>query len=362
MVNASQRFDGHTFLFNDFVEGLATQGVQPRVYTCIDPSSASKYALEGERLLGRHLPLGETLEMGYNRLLPVFARQIGRLPGDLVHVNDAHLARAAQYRNNVVVTLADLGKLTTRYYPRIPSWIHNRCLTYAPRCQGIVCCTSFVRGEILRTLPVQPDRVRVVPNHSMIPPSPGPREPPPPPTEKEPWVLLYVATDRPHKNTATFVRVVHAMGSRFQGHLISRLAPRTWKLIDELGIRSRLRVESEVPDIIAAYRSAQVMLFPSLFEGFGRPLVEAMGQALPVLGANRTCVPEVVGSGGTVLEPDDLAGWVHAVEALVPPEDYRRASTRAWERGRQFSPQRTGEALVSAYRALRELGPVKTPG
>lgn len=357
LVNASQRFDGHTLAFHNFVAGLASQGLSPKLYTCVDPSSAPQYEPQGEQLMGSRFPGGGRAEMAWNRWRPVFARQVARLPGDVLHVHDAYLARTAEYRDNVVATLMDLGKLTTRHYPRTASWVHNRNLRWAPRCRGIVCCSEFVRREILRSLRVPDPRVRVVPLYGSLPPLPEPREPPPEPTVASPWTLLYIATDRPHKNLETFFQVLRGLDARFRGRLVSALTPRTRRRIQELGLERRVQVESGLPDLRAVYRSSQVLVFPSVFEGFGLPVVEAMGQGLPVLASDRTSLPEVVGSGGSLLDPEDLPAWTRAIIALTDPKSYREAAHRAWERSRSFTAERTGLALVSAYREFLALGP-----
>lgn len=359
LVNGSQRFDGHTVLFHDFLDALKGQGVVPRVYTCVDPSSAAEFAEDGERIVGRRFPGGGLGEMAFNRLFPILARRVARVPGDLVHVNDAYLARAARYTDRLVATLVDLGKLTTHHYPRLHSWVHNVNLRAAVRCRGIVCCSEFVQREITTTLGIEPSRVRVVPLYSRLPRSPRPTEPPSPPTTASPWTLLCVSTDRPHKNIRLFLEVLSRLDSRFRGHLISKIGPETSQRIASLNLGPRLTVEHGLSDTTEAYRSSHLLVFPSLFEGFGIPLVEAMSQGRPILASSLSSTPGVVGGGGQLLDPRESGPWVEAIQRLTDPSVYLASAQRSWERGGEFTAQRTGTELLAAYRTFSDLGPVR---
>jgi alpha-1,3-rhamnosyl/mannosyltransferase len=113
-----------------------------------------------------------------------------------------------------------------------------------------------------------------------------------------------------------------------------------------------------VGDVFALYRSAHALLVPSVYEGFGFPALEAMSQGLPVLASGASCLPEVVGDGGELLDPDDLGAWRDAVLRLASdPTVYQEASRRALARARTFSPERTVAELLTAYRASIESGP-----
>jgi alpha-1,3-rhamnosyl/mannosyltransferase len=120
-------------------------------------------------------------------------------------------------------------------------------------------------------------------------------------------------------------------------------------MVRSMGLASRLTVLRNVPDLTDVYRRAQVLLFPSYYEGFGLPLVEAMSQGVPIIASNRTSVPEVMGDAGPVLPPDDTAAWVAALERLTDPDQYREASRRSYGRGQTFNSDRMRSALLAAY-------------
>jgi glycosyltransferase involved in cell wall biosynthesis len=102
--------------------------------------------------------------------------------------------------------------------------------------------------------------------------------------------------------------------------------------------------------LVEEYKSAHVLAYPSLHEGFGLPLLEGMAAGMPVVSSDATCLPEVAGDAAALVPPSDVEGWANALaEALAEP-DRRSAAARA--RLDAFSWERTGavvrEALVRA--------------
>lgn len=349
LVHDCRRFDGHYRAFEITRRALESSGRSVDCYSCIDPSLADEYPRDGQIVWGWRIPPGGELERGVNRILPVFTRQLRSVRASPVHVMDVHLASLARYRRDVVVTVADLAKRTTRWYPRGASLVHNHALRDLTRAQAVVCPTDWVRNEILRTLGFPPERVFVAPLFSLLPE--GPARTVSAPTVQAPWTLLAVATDRPHKNLGLFFEILRASDARFRGVLLCRPTAATRRRIAELGLTDRLRIVTGTEDTAALYRHAEVLIFPSFHEGFGLPLVEAMSQGVPVLASDWTCVPEVVGDAGPLLDPTDPAAWLRALDRLSSPGAWGVASRRSFERARAFGPARTAAGLLAAYGA-----------
>ena len=106
--------------------------------------------------------------------------------------------------------------------------------------------------------------------------------------------------------------------------------------------------EGDKPDL---YRAADVFVFPSRYEGFGLDPLEAMASGVPVVAANTTSLPEVVGDAGRLLPPDDAAAWAEAVTAIATDaglaNDLRE---RGIARAATFSWARTAELTHAVYR------------
>ncbi|MCI4372264.1 MAG: glycosyltransferase [Thermoplasmata archaeon] len=333
---------------------MASPQVHIPVYTCYDPSLRAQYPELGTMVSGYRIPGGGDLERGVNRFLPVFARKLRSIPGDLVHIWSVSLAALIGFRSDVIVTVPDIAKLTTRFYPRLPSYLHNRMLHYLPRARAIICYTEAARREIVEGLRLPPDLVHVTPPSPSIgpPPFPLPRTNSPP-TALRPWELLYVATDRRHKNIEFFLRVLARLDGRFRGLVVTQPTSRTIALSRQIGVADRIEFRSGVADLASVFRGADLLVHPSLHEGFGLPLLEGMSQGLPVVASNRTCIPEVVGNGGQVLDPTDPTPWVDAIEALTDPARYKDASRMAVERASSFSVEKTRAALMGVYDSAR---------
>ncbi len=103
-------------------------------------------------------------------------------------------------------------------------------------------------------------------------------------------------------------------------------------------------------DLPFLYQSAKALVYPSHHEGFGLPLLEAMACGTPVLAADTTCLPEVVGDGGTILTLDRPGLWAEAVAGLLnDPGQKSRASRKALERAKSFSWSRTALETSRVY-------------
>lgn len=104
-------------------------------------------------------------------------------------------------------------------------------------------------------------------------------------------------------------------------------------------------------DLPALYSGAEMVLYPSLAEGFGLPALEAMACGTPVLASNRTSLPEVVGDSGLTLDVDDPERWSNAMlELLESPERRAALSQAGLLRAREFSWENTARRLIDAYR------------
>jgi glycosyltransferase involved in cell wall biosynthesis len=107
------------------------------------------------------------------------------------------------------------------------------------------------------------------------------------------------------------------------------------------------------PLLLALYRSAAALVYPSRYEGFGLPLLEAMACGTPVIAARTSSIPEVVGDAGVLLDPDDEHAWAHEIERVLEDPGHReRLRESGLARARAFSWQRTAQETAAVYRAL----------
>jgi glycosyltransferase involved in cell wall biosynthesis len=103
----------------------------------------------------------------------------------------------------------------------------------------------------------------------------------------------------------------------------------------------------------ALYRAAVAFIFPSRYEGFGLPPLEALACGTPVVGSHAASMPEVVGDAGVLLAPEDAEGMAGALIQLATDGDFAaEMSRRALDQAARFSWERAARETVSAYRAV----------
>ncbi len=111
-----------------------------------------------------------------------------------------------------------------------------------------------------------------------------------------------------------------------------------------LGAISELRVR-------ALYRGATALVYPSLYEGFGLPLIEAMASGTPVIASTAASIPEVLGGAGLLLDPHDAAAWRDAIIRIVNDDELRSdLRARGLARAATFTWDRTARLTLDVYR------------
>jgi glycosyltransferase involved in cell wall biosynthesis len=122
--------------------------------------------------------------------------------------------------------------------------------------------------------------------------------------------------------------------------------------IVKLGIWENVRSLGYVPgrDLEALYQEAVAVTFPSRFEGFGAPVLEAMARGCPVIASNATALPEVVSSAGRLISPDNAEEWADAMRDMLEDQEQRSQYAKLGpERAKDFSWTRAADLLENSY-------------
>ena len=129
--------------------------------------------------------------------------------------------------------------------------------------------------------------------------------------------------------------------------------PRYNRRIAASGLEGRVRWLGRLPfeELRAAYARADVVVYPSFLEGFGFPPLEAMAVGTPVVAANTSCLPEVLGDAALLVDPTDDASFAAAVESVLTHHDLRQKLVEAgYARSRTFTWARCAEMTAAVYR------------
>ena len=268
----------------------------------------------------------------------------------------------------VVVTIHDVS------YARRPEWYPDRLdplrqwyfRRSARSAAHVVTDSEFSAREIEGAYAIPRDRLTVVPlgvdAEVFVPPDPNlPRDLPA--NVGVPY-LLHVGDLHERRNLAPIVEALLRARRHFGavGGLTLVLAgldrgigAGLCAMASEAGSADAVVLLGPVSDTRQKmlYRGAAALVYPSLYEGFGLPLLEAMASGTPVIASRAASIPEVVGDAGIILDPDDVAGWCEAILAVVNDE-HRHAALRAagLRRVAGFTWERTARLTRDVYRRV----------
>ena len=206
--------------------------------------------------------------------------------------------------------------------------------------QRVITISEFVRERAIERLRLDPERLRAIPlglDHDELHPGTAEREP----------FLLYPARRWPHKNHD---RLLEAFA------LLRREQPELRLVLtgggDFPSVPDGVDVRGLVPrtEVVSLMQRASALVFPSLYEGFGQPPLEAMACGCPVASSNAASLPEVVGDAACLFDPHDPQAIAGAVrEVLADPQPWIE---RGLARAAEFSWDQTARATDAVYAEL----------
>jgi alpha-1,3-rhamnosyl/mannosyltransferase len=171
--------------------------------------------------------------------------------------------------------------------------------------------------------------------------------------------VLYVGSNKPHKNLARLVEAWARMQPRSFPLVIagywSEASPEVERRIRELGLGGAVRLVRSVPeeDLPALYSGALLFAFPSEYEGFGLPVLEAMACGVPVLAARVSSLPEVAGDAALFVGAQNLDAIAQGMDELLGNEGLRKhLAERGLERARKFSWERCADQTLQVYKRM----------
>jgi alpha-1,3-rhamnosyl/mannosyltransferase len=291
---------------------------------------------------------------------------------DLVH----HLGGTIPARSHVpaIVTVHDLQPfdLPENFHPVKRTYLHQMVPRTVRRSRLVLVHSEFVRRSVLDRFGIEASRVRVVPA--------GVRPLPPPKitTEElreryalpEHW-FVFPAITYPHKNHVTLVRAfARVAAERDDVALVLTGRPAGAESlveheIDRLGLADRVRRTGRVPrrDLLGLVAGADALTFPSRYEGFGLPVLEAMTLGTPVIAAAATALPEVVGEAGRLIDPDDVDAWSAAMLEGLSEDQRDRWAAAGRVRAAELSWAVAAKSTAEVHReVLSGLGGQEKPG
>lgn len=305
--------------------------------------------------LARHLPVG-----GY----------------DLWHFTNQTLSFIP--RTPAVVTVYDLIELLDpqeRFGRSVARYLYRGIL----RARHVICISQYTRKTVQNMYAIPDDRITVIPlgvrrDFTAIP---GVRDSLTyheflraqglSPDRK---IILYVGSDHPRKNLSVLARAFSKVRAELPNTVLIKVGDpglaggreALLKVLDALRLRDAVRFLSNVGDdqLKFLYSIADVFVFPSTFEGFGIPPLEAMACGCPVICSNATSLPEVVGDAAMLCDPDDVDAFARAIlDVLTQPSRAATMREQGLRRAPLFFWDGIAERTLAVYRRALTLGEKK---
>lgn len=259
-----------------------------------------------------------------------------------------------------VVTIHDL--IFLRYpdlYRSADRWIYQAKAKYAvSHADRIIAISNQTKNDIVELLGTDEERIRILYQGC----NPWFTEVVPPPEKKrirEKYNLpdsyaLYVGTIEKRKNLLDIIRAIHESSIDIALVAIGRKTA-YFKSIEEYIARHRVRHvhiihEIDNHDLPAIYQQAEVFIYPSSYEGFGIPVLEALNSGIPVITSRGGCLEETVGKGGLLVEPGNIDELGESIRLVLQESELRSRLIRAGgEHAKKFREETTTPELYKIY-------------
>jgi glycosyltransferase involved in cell wall biosynthesis len=289
-------------------------------------------------------------------------RALASLGIDVLH-STHHTLPLAGVRCGRVVTIHDVTffRLPKRYPLARRLYMQTLTRLSARVADAVIVPSNTVRDDVRRLLGVPADKMATVYEAA------GPQFAP---MENaavhaiartygiEPPYVLSVGSLEPGKNRARLFRAMRHLRDEGIGHRLAVVGQRAWgyeddlALIDDLGMADRIILPGYVraEHLPALYAGADVFAFPSLYEGFGLPVLEAMACGVPVLTSRVSATAEVAGEAALLVDPESVESIREGLRQLLADRDLRAEyARRGVERAAQFSWQRAADKTRAIY-------------
>jgi glycosyltransferase involved in cell wall biosynthesis len=278
---------------------------------------------------------------------------------EILHATNHVAVPPAGDGQRLIVTVHDLAfELFPGMFPRTWRTMYKLGLRAAVRrADAILTPSRNTAEDVLTRTAVDPAKLHVVPLASSLPSGALDAEEVLARLKVPTPYVLFVGTLEPRKNLVRLVRAYRRVAANGFPHALVLAGPLGWhheSLMRELALQGPGEIVMTGPltgeELDAVYRAADVFAYPSLYEGFGLPVVEAMARGVPTVASTTSSVPEVAGDAAIGVNPRSVREIAQAVESLLSDVDLaERLATRGRARAERFRWDETARLTLDVY-------------
>ncbi|MEM7336519.1 MAG: glycosyltransferase family 1 protein, partial [Chloroflexota bacterium] len=322
----------------------------------------------------RFNPPHRSVRWGYKPWrMSILLGQMGRIPFNRLLPN-ATLFHSTEHllmplRNvPTVLTVHDLiFKLFPEYHKKLNYWYLNLAMpVYCQKADAIITVSQASKRDIVEHYQVDPAKIHVVYEapSSLFKPMPPAKVIHVRQTYQLPErYLVHLSTIEPRKNLTRFLDILLVLRRTFPTLSLVLAGGKGWlyddffEKIERLGLQNAVKLLGWVPDedLPAILAGAELAVHPSLYEGFGLPLLEHMASGQVVASSNRSSLPEVGGEAAVYFDPENVEETTAVIHRLLTNRDeYEHRKQLGFEQVKKFSWQRAARETIAIYDALLE--------
>ncbi len=291
---------------------------------------------------------------------------------DLFHATDHLLPRLARVRS--VFTLHDL---VFRFYPETHKPLNRWFLTlmmprFLEAADAVIAVSEWTKKDAIELYGLDEDKIRVV--YEGVNPRFRPASAESISAVRQKYgilekFILCVGTIEPRKNLTSLLEAYHSVRNGRRDLKLVIVGKMGWlyegffRRLRELGLENEVIFPGFVPDedLPSLYSAADLFVFPSLYEGFGLPVLEAMACGTPVVTSNSSSLPEVTGEATVLVDPNDVQALIRAMSAVLDNKELRgELHAKGLRQAAKFSWETAAYETLALYdKVLVRREPVK---
>jgi glycosyltransferase involved in cell wall biosynthesis len=260
------------------------------------------------------------------------------------------------------MTIHDLNHLKfPEYYSRFHKYYYKYIVkTSALKCEKILTVSNFSKSEIVEWLQCDKDKVVVtyngVDDKFKVIDDKDELDRVKQKYDLPDKFVLYIGNLKPHKNVETLVKAMKDVDNDIKLIINGKPNESLTKIMNELNINNRIQFIGYVEDddLPIMYNFAKIFVFPSLYEGFGLPPLEAMKCGCPVISTKTSSLPEVVGKEGMLISPHITKEWSNGIGLVLNDKIlYSNMKACGLIQANKFTWEETIKKTLNVYRAIK---------